>query len=361
MVFLITFVFIFFLVCTLVFFFSISLFCPFCCKANLFALFSNANFWLIFCLAFSTWQLNSARKAKRLSGSYFGIYANFLQLLLTPSRQAEHQMLFYLLFFFFSDNEIKIISLNVRGLANSTKRREIFNWLRAKKMSIYMLQEVHCSAEKSDLWSTERGYHSLFCSFSSRKSGVCILFNNNFELKVLKTFMDNEGRYVLCDMMANGKDITLVNLYAPNDDNPNFFNTLFTHLLDFQSEEIIIGGDFNLVLDIEKDKSGGLARTHLNAEKVVNDFCENMDLVDAWRILNPDISRFTWRQKHPEVHCRLDFVLVSQSILGNVTRTDITPGFQTDHSMISLNISSHTNKRGPGFWKLNTSLLNEEI
>ena len=169
--------------------------------------------------------------------------------------------------------------------------------------------------------------------------------------------MDNEGRYILCDMMANGKNITLVNLYAPNDDNPNFFNTLFTHLLDFQCEEIIIGGDFNLVLDIEKDKSGGLARTHLNTKKVVNDFCENMDLVDAWRILNPDISRFTWRQKHPEVHCRLDFFLVPQSILGNVTRTDITPGFQTDHSMISLNISSHTNKRGPGFWKLNTSLF----
>ena len=105
--------------------------------------------------------------------------------------------------------------------------------------------------------------------------------------------MDNEGRYILCDMMANGKNIILVNLYAANDDNPNFFNTLFTHLLDFQCEEIIIGGDFNLVLDIEKDKSGGLARTHLNAKKVVNDFCENMNLVDAWRILNPDISRFT--------------------------------------------------------------------
>ena len=93
-------------------------------------------------------------------------------------------------------------------------------------MSIYMLQEVHCSAEKSDIWSTEWRYYSLFCGFSSRKSGVCILLNNSFELKVLKTFMDNEGRYILCDIMANGKNITLVNLYVPNDDNPNIFNTL---------------------------------------------------------------------------------------------------------------------------------------
>ena len=87
-----------------------------------------------------------------------------------------------------------------------------------------------------------------------------------------------------------------------------------------------------------------------------------MDLVDAWRILNPDIIRFTCSQKHSKIYCRLDFFLVSQIILGNVTRADITPGFQSDHSMISLKYpSSHINKRGPGFWKLNTSLLNDEI
>jgi len=42
--------------------------------------------------------------------------------------------------------------------------------------------------------------------------------------------------------------------------------------------EIIIGGDFNLVLDVEKDKRGGLARTHKNALKVIRDFSENLGL-----------------------------------------------------------------------------------
>ena len=36
-------------------------------------------------------------------------------------------------------------SLNVRGLGDRLKRREMFNWLRKKNYSIYMLQEVHCS------------------------------------------------------------------------------------------------------------------------------------------------------------------------------------------------------------------------
>ena len=76
-------------------------------------------------------------------------------------------------------------------------------------MSIYILQEVHCSAESSDLWSSEWGYNSLFCgSRSSRKSGVCFLFNNNFEIKVSKALWVMMVA-ILCAL------ITPVNIYAP--------------------------------------------------------------------------------------------------------------------------------------------------
>ena len=40
---------------------------------------------------------------------------------------------------------LTIASLNVRGLRDNTKRREVFNWLRKKNYSAYMLQEVHCT------------------------------------------------------------------------------------------------------------------------------------------------------------------------------------------------------------------------
>ena len=222
-----------------------------------------------------------------------------------------------------------------------------------------MLQEVHCSEETSHLWASEWGYKSLFSSFSSSKAGVGILFNNNFDLQIMKTFIDKSGRYIICDLKANGKCISLVNVYAPNEDDPVFFKSLYDHLQDFEGDEILIGGDFNLVLDITKDKMGGLAKTHHNAHKAINEICENLDLVDAWRVLNPDARRYTWRQTQPAVHCRLDFFLISQSFLGNVTSTDILPGFKTDHSMVTLKVSLHSNPRGPGFWKLNTSFLTD--
>ena len=48
-------------------------------------------------------------------------------------------------------------------------------------------------------------------------------------------------------MKMDNKILTLVNIYAPNNDNPTFFQNFLDHLLSFECEEIIMGGDFNLV------------------------------------------------------------------------------------------------------------------
>ena len=138
--------------------------------------------------------------------------------------------------------DLKICSLNVRGLGDNQKRREIFNWLRSKALSIYFLQEVHCSENVTTIWSAEWGYKTLFSSFSSAKRGVAILFNNSFDFKIQKTYADPNGRFIICDIETEEKYITLANVYAPNDDEPIFFHDFFNHLLDFQCEDLIIGG-----------------------------------------------------------------------------------------------------------------------
>ena len=93
--------------------------------------------------------------------------------------------------------------------------------------------------------------------------------------------------------------------------------------------------------------------------EVINSASENLDLIDAWRILNPDSSRFTWKQRKPDIHCRLDFFLINLCTFCNIINAEILAGYKTDHSMITLQISLHSNTRGRGFWKLNTSFLSE--
>ena len=173
----------------------------------------------------------------------------------------------------------------------------MFNWLRDKNFFIYFIQEAHSTKESMPDWQADWGYQTLFSCCSSKKAGVAILFNNNFNFQIMKTFLDPAARFVICDLKPNGGCLTLANVYSPNEDNANFLNSFFGRLLDFNCEDIIIGGDFNLVLDTGKDKKGSLARTHQNSLDVINAFCDNEDLVDVWRVLNPDSARFMWRQK----------------------------------------------------------------
>ena len=69
-------------------------------------------------------------------------------------------------------------------------------------MSIFFLQEVHCTEGNKHDWRAEWGYQALFSCGSSKSAGVAILFNNNFNFQICKAFTDPEGRFIVCDLRA---------------------------------------------------------------------------------------------------------------------------------------------------------------
>ena len=91
-----------------------------------------------------------------------------------------------------------------------------------------MLQECHCTENTNPVWSAEWEYQAIFSTFSSNKAGVCILFNNTFNLQIQKLFVDPSGRFIICDIQANSNSLTLTNIYAPNEDSPAFFLIFLT-------------------------------------------------------------------------------------------------------------------------------------
>ena len=218
---------------------------------------------------------------------------------------------------------------------------------------------MHSSKEIEKLWLAEWGYRGLFSNLSSSRAGVSILFNNNFSFEIQKYFSDPQGRFITVDIKTEDKIITLQNIYAPNNDDPNFFKSVFNNLSTFECEHLVLGGDFNLVQNIQKDKKGGNQITHFKSLEEIEKFKENMNLTDIWRDLHPDTLRFTWRRNKPEIHCRLDFFLISSSLSTDALEADILPGFKTDHSLITLSLGTKTNPRGPGFWKLNSHFLKD--
>ena len=165
------------------------------------------------------------------------------------------------------------------------------------------------------MWSAEWGYRAVFGGLSSASAGVSILLNSNFDFQIVRQFSDPEGRFVLCDIKIDNKILTLLNIYAPNEDEPVFFENIYNNLVSFECEEIILGGDFNLVLDVVNDKAGGNKTTHQKSLKQLESIKENLDLIDIWRIQHPETKRFTWRRRKLDIQCRLDFFLISSSLL----------------------------------------------
>ena len=90
-------------------------------------------------------------------------------------------------------------------------------------------------------------FHYFYYFLKLLRAGVAMMFNNNFQLQILKHSSDPEGRFIIADIHTGDKIMTQVNVYAPNEDRPAFFldrNVL--HKLCFsECDFLVFGGDFN--------------------------------------------------------------------------------------------------------------------
>jgi len=75
--------------------------------------------------------------------------------------------------------------------------------------------------------------------------------------------MGDHGRYIMMVITFNNKQITLLNVYAWNNDNPDFIIKFIDILENSENEDIILGGDFNCVLDDHKIKKEDLLATSI--------------------------------------------------------------------------------------------------
>ena len=63
-------------------------------------------------------------------------------------------------------------------------------------------------------------------------------------------------------------------------------------IISSPEQKVVIGGDFNVTFDSNLDCSGG-SPAQKESVKVLEEICLDMDLVDVWRIRNPDMRSFT--------------------------------------------------------------------
>ena len=80
-----------------------------------------------------------------------------------------------------------------------------------------------------------------------------------------------------------------------------------------------------------------------------------------WREKNCDKQGFSWRDKALKVQYRLDYILMSKSLLNISKGCVLIFAPNTDQSAVVTLVQSGelSRKPGPGFWKFNSSLLED--
>ena len=255
---------------------------------------------------------------------------------------------------------ITIAALNCQGLGDFQKRRDVFQYLKQKRCDIYFLEDTHFDEKMEKRIRSEWGYQCIFSSYSTQARGVAILFNNTFDFKINQVLKDANGNCLVVNLTTMEKDITLVNIYGPNKDDPNFYEDIMDDIKESGFSNFVIAGDWNLVLNPALDYYNYKHVNNPKAQEKVFEMMTELELTDVWREINPELLRYTWRRNNPVQQSRLDFFLVSDSLLSQIKDTDILPGYRSDHSMIKLVIEFRKeNTHRKNYWKLNSKLLKD--
>ena len=256
-------------------------------------------------------------------------------------------------------NMIKISSTNCRGLGDSGKRRDVFNYLREKNFGIYCLQDTHFTEALEPYIRAEWGGEITFNSYISNSRGVCILFSNSLEYKVHKSKADENGNLLVLDIEIENKRLILV--HGPNQDSPDFFLNIQEIIEEFENETIIIYGDFNLVQNQDLDTCNYTNINNPNAKEKVLHLKEEMNLMDPFRGLYEISKQYRWRKRNPLKQARLDFFLVSEALMSSIDDINIISSYRSDHSSVVLSLILNEFKKGNGIWKFNSSLLKDKM
>ena len=262
--------------------------------------------------------------------------------------------------------EFSIISQNCRGLTGCRKACRLIKHLgkSKSKLRIICLQETHC-IDKFALNNLFDGSYVVDDGERNQR-GVAILIPKCFQINQSRT--SGLGRWAIVALNMDESDrphiSVIATVYAPNCHRESkvmfqdFFHNLDALVADISGQlrdpDIVVTGDFNLVLDAGK---GMLNRMFTASESNLSSFVKecfseralcDIDLKDSSS--NP----FTWRRG--SCFSKLDYIFGSPRLAANLVKADIKWhefGANYDHACLECKFAAkHKSARGRSFPKL---------
>ncbi|KAH6937097.1 hypothetical protein HPB50_025533 [Hyalomma asiaticum] len=251
----------------------------------------------------------------------------------------------------------KFATWNVRGFRDKSKQRDILSFAQAQGIDVLFIQEANFRSPL-DVVAFRRDFHvdAFFSLTSSRACGVGVIFvSGRFRQKSHCTF-GADGRMIMLDVYIEGKRVRFINLYAPLRD---------LHQLLLEPLPHVLLGDFNCVVDSQRDVRGpGQGSSTYQAKELVK-VLRHLSLTDVWVHLHNDHFGPTRLSKTSA--SRIDRTYLPDYLLASVVECEVVdlPGNlsgKSDHLPLATTV-----RGSPGFsshnlgWRLDPSLLHDEV
>jgi exonuclease III len=142
---------------------------------------------------------------------------------------------------------LSILTLNVNGLNLPMKRHHLANWIKKEDPTICCIQETHL-INRNKHWLRAKDWKIYQTNGPQKQTGVPTLISDKVDFKLTLIKQDKEGHFIPIKGEIYQKEITVINLYAPNVNALNFIKHTLKDPKTYINSNTVVVGDFNTPL-----------------------------------------------------------------------------------------------------------------
>uniref|UniRef100_A0A3B4H1Y3 Endonuclease/exonuclease/phosphatase domain-containing protein n=1 Tax=Pundamilia nyererei TaxID=303518 RepID=A0A3B4H1Y3_9CICH len=210
-------------------------------------------------------------------------------------------------------SNIKMITLNVKGINHIIKGCKILSSLKKDRVQIALLQETHLTDSEHLKLKRDWVGQIYYSSFNSKSRGIVILIHKNLPFTLNTIVRDTDGRFILITGLLYGEQILL---------------EVFMHQI--------------LLIDC-----------------FIQTFWQKPPLCVRITVCNPHVKDFIFFS-HPHFSfSRIDYMFVSRSVLDRTRGCLINTCAFSDHSSVSMGLLPPYYDPLSRHWRLNPAPLSD--
>jgi exonuclease III len=270
------------------------------------------------------------------------------------------------------------LNLSVTSAAN---RNQKINGITKLGSDIILLSDVRLgnknlissASEVKKLFEVNLHYaYEFYYNSSKNKRGVGILIKKDLNIIVQENRRDIEENLLLLRVDLKGEQLIVGAVYGPNHNYPAFFDNIKNEIRAISGNNpvpVCLGGDWNCTystdpVDINIDTLNMMALPNLTHSIALNQMCLELELVDPFRHLHFNKTEFTFmpRSEASKNKSRIDFFLVSESLLGSVNDCKISDTLQSklfDHKAVKLILNQKAKIKKKGIFIANKVMASD--